>query len=174
MRKEIIIVGQGGQGIVLTGEMLAKAANFDGREAACSSSYGAAARGDATTSEVVISDEPIDFPGVMRLDFLVAISQEGYDKCLAKTHPGSKIFYDADTVKIIQSGKAVHIPVLAVKTASALGSRMAANMVMLGAIAAAAELVSRNSLLETVKKESGKFAEINIKAMEEGYKINKR
>lgn len=173
MRKEIIFVGQGGQGIILMGEIFAKAANLDRKEVACTSSYGAAARGGECSSKVVISNEPIDFPGVMNPDFLVVMSQEEYDKWIFEISSGSKVFFDLDIIKIIKPDKADHVPILATRIATELGSRMAANMVMLGLVAAITELISIDSLLKVVEEESGKFSEINLEAVKRGYKIGK-
>ncbi|MBI2626526.1 MAG: 2-oxoacid:acceptor oxidoreductase family protein [Candidatus Nealsonbacteria bacterium] len=174
MRKELVFIGEGGQGIVLMGHIFAKAVQLDGREVAFVPSYGAAARGGKCASSIVVSDGSILFPGVMSPDILVAMSQEGYNYWISKISSESKVLFDPDTVRIIQSAVAPHVPAMAIKIASGLGSKMAANMVMLGSLAAITEMVSAISLSEAVKKESGKFADINLKALEEGCKINKR
>ena len=87
MRTEIQIAGFGGQGIVLTGLLLGKAAAlYDGKQAVFTQSYGPEARGGASCANVVISDAPIDFPLVTRPDVLVCMFQEAY----AKFRPGLK------------------------------------------------------------------------------------
>ncbi|MGB9590323.1 MAG: 2-oxoacid:acceptor oxidoreductase family protein, partial [Candidatus Hydrothermia bacterium] len=62
MRTEILMAGSGGRGVVLAGAVLAKAAAKSGRFASYGAIYGAEVRGGLTAAEIVISDEPIDFP----------------------------------------------------------------------------------------------------------------
>ena len=80
MKKEIRIVGFGGQGIILAGVILGEAATRAGHKAVQTQSYGPESRGGAARSEVVISSEPIDYPRVNEADVVVALSQEGYEK----------------------------------------------------------------------------------------------
>ena len=80
MRTEIRIAGFGGQGIILAGLLLGKAAIKDGKYAVQTQSYGPESRGGAARSEVVISDQVIDYPKVVEADILIALSQTAYDK----------------------------------------------------------------------------------------------
>ena len=81
MRTEIRIGGFGGQGVILAGIILGKAASiFDKNEAVQTQSYGPEARGGASRTEVVVSDEEIDYPKVSHPDILVAMSHEALIK----------------------------------------------------------------------------------------------
>ncbi|MFQ6086958.1 MAG: 2-oxoacid:acceptor oxidoreductase family protein, partial [Candidatus Bathyarchaeia archaeon] len=60
-RTEVRIAGLGGQGVILAGQILGRAAVYDGKYVVQTQSYGAEARGSAAKSEVIISDEPIKF-----------------------------------------------------------------------------------------------------------------
>ncbi len=65
MRQEVRLAGFGGQGIILAGHILGKAAAlYDGKEAVLTQSYGPEARGGACAAEILISDDPIDYPMV--------------------------------------------------------------------------------------------------------------
>ncbi|MFA6244954.1 MAG: 2-oxoacid:acceptor oxidoreductase family protein, partial [Candidatus Hydrogenedentales bacterium] len=76
---EVRISGYGGQGVVLAGMLLGKAASLhDGKCAVFTQSYGPEARGGASCADVVVSDNPIDYPLVSRADVLVALFQEAY------------------------------------------------------------------------------------------------
>ena len=76
MRQEVRIGGFGGQGVIMTGIVIGKAASlFDGKNAVQTQSYGPEARGGASKTEVVISDEPIDYPKVQAPDIFIAMSQ---------------------------------------------------------------------------------------------------
>jgi len=79
-RVEVRICGLGGQGVVLAGQILGKAAVYDGWNVVQTQSYGAEARGTTAKSEVIISDGPIGFPMVRKCDILIAMSQEALDK----------------------------------------------------------------------------------------------
>ena len=72
-RYELRLSGEGGQGLVLAGKILAEAAAiYEGINATQSQSYGPEARGGASRSEVILSDEDIDFPKAVQLDLLLA------------------------------------------------------------------------------------------------------
>ncbi len=80
-RTEIRLAGEGGQGMILAGIILAEAAAiFDGKMAVQTQSYGPEARGGASKAEVVIADGEIDHPEVLSADVVVALSQEAFDK----------------------------------------------------------------------------------------------
>jgi len=78
---EVKIGGFGGQGVVLAGHIIGKAAAiFDGKEAAFTRSFGPEARGSACSAQVIISDEQIFYPYVTRPEILIVMSQEAYQK----------------------------------------------------------------------------------------------
>ena len=80
-RTEIRLAGEGGQGMILAGIILAEAAAiYDNKNAVQTQSYGPEARGGASKSEVIISRGEIDYPEVINADVLVALSQEACDK----------------------------------------------------------------------------------------------
>ena len=95
MRKEIRIAGFGGQGIVLAGYILGKAfALYDGYDDVMTQSYGPEARGGASSANIVVSDEPIDYPFLQHPDILVALSQEAYTKFNKTAKQGASILID--------------------------------------------------------------------------------
>ena len=78
-RKEIRIAGFGGQGIVLSGNIIGKAASiFTEGFAVLTQNYGPESRGGSCTAEVVISDEPIDYPYVTKPQVQIILSQDAY------------------------------------------------------------------------------------------------
>ena len=83
MRYEVRIAGLGGQGIVLLGVILAKAIAADDKlHVVQTQSYGPESRGGAVRADLVISDEPVDYPKVRKADVLVAMSQTAFDAYL--------------------------------------------------------------------------------------------
>ena len=170
MRVEIKFGGFGGQGIILMGNIAAKAAVlYDGINAVFTPSYGPEARGGAASSNVVISDDEIDYPYVTQPDVLVVMSQEAYEKFAPLLKDDGLLIIDEDLVKLKNGeGKVAKIP--ATRIAEGLGKRIVANIVMLGFFTAVTNLISyeaiKKAVLETVP---AKFKELNEKALELGY-----
>lgn len=169
MRKEIRIAGFGGQGIVLAGRILGEAAINSGHKAVQTQSYGPESRGGAARSEVVISDQEIDYPRVVDADILVALSQPGYDKYHDDVKKNTKIIVDADLVEgVVKNAKLVPFT----KTAGSLGKKIVANIVMLGYLTPVIDMIPKKKMVETIKNNIPKGTEkINLKAFEKGYSL---
>ena len=169
MRTEIRIAGFGGQGVGLAGQILGKAlALYAGMEAVMTQSYGPAARGGASSVDVVMSDQPIAYPFVQQADILVALSQEAYTKFRPLARPQAVVLIDEELVSI-QDGETV-LAIPATRLAEQLGRRIVTNMVMLGFFTAVTGLVARPHMeqaLETSLKPS--ILELNLKAFAAGY-----
>jgi len=177
MRLEIRLVGFGGQGIIRAGLMLAMAACIHGdKNAVQTQSYGPESRGGACKSEVVISDEEIDFPKVEEPDVLVVMSQEAYSTYADTVKNGGTLLLDPDMVQKRKTAtKARVFMVPATKMAEELGKTIVANVVMLGALVALTEMTSaeafKNSLLSNIPKGTEK---LNLAAFEKGYEYGKK
>lgn len=173
MRYEIRIAGFGGQGVMTAGYILGQAAClFDGKNAAQTQSYGPEARGGACASEIVISKDPIDYPKVIKPDVLVAMSQEAYLEYCGDIKDGGLIILDKDLVSVEDRRRGVRyteIPSTAV--AEELGSKVVANIVMLGSLVALTGVVSREAIMRSVKERFPKHAELNLSALEKGMKL---
>ncbi len=164
--------GVGGQGIVMVGRLLGKAAAlFDGKDAVCTQTYGPEARGGASRADVVISDGPVDYPYVTEADVLVILFQEAYTRFHSCLRPGGTLIVDSGLVQPLEDGENFYaFP--ATKIAEDLGSRVAANIVMLGFLVGKTGVVSRKSVEEairtTVKKQ---FVDIDMKALDAGISL---
>ncbi len=169
-RIEVRIAGYGGQGVVLAGQILGKAAVYDGKNALQTQSYGAEARGSAARSEVIISDGKINFPAVRKCDILVAMNQESLNKHLEALKENGILIVDSTYVKEIPETKAKVYKVPATETAQkTFGASLYANMVMLGALAKITNLVSVEALEKAIKESvPPKTVETNITALKKG------
>lgn len=170
MRREIRLAGFGGQGIILAGYVLGRAAAlYGGKEAVLTQSYGPEARGGACAAELVVSDEAIDYPLVTRPDFVVCMSQEAFSKYGADVAEGAQMIVDTDLVERRSRRQWLrHIP--ATRIAEELGNRMAANMVMLGFFAGCTDVVSREALEEAVRNTvRPRTVELNLRAVALGF-----
>lgn len=170
MRWEIRWAGFGGQGIVRAGQILGKAAVKQGFDAVMRPTYGPEKTGGWSRSDVVISEEPIVFPLVVRPDILVAMSQDGMNRDGASLKEGGKLLIDGELVKEIKAPAREIYAVNATSIADSLGRRIVANIVMLGAFVKVFGIVDPNMLIETVVETFPKAAELNRKAFELGMK----
>ncbi|MDY6935362.1 MAG: 2-oxoacid:acceptor oxidoreductase family protein [Spirochaetota bacterium] len=150
--KEILISGFGGQGIVLTGNIIGKAATlYDNKFATMTQSYGPEARGGSCSSQVVISEEEILFPYVENPQILICMSHEGFNKNRESLIKGGLLIWDSDLVTVSQpdeSWKLYNIP--ATRFAEELGNKMMANIVILGFFSALSEVICADSLCKAV------------------------
>jgi 2-oxoglutarate ferredoxin oxidoreductase subunit gamma len=174
LKTEIRIAGLGGQGVVLAGHILGKAAAYDGKKAVQTQSYGAEARGSMAKSEVIISDDKIGFPTVMRCDILVVMKQEALDKYLKDLKTGGTLIIDSTSVKPGEDqlgARLFRIP--ATENAEKIfGTKVYANMLMLGALAAVARVVSDSSLEKAIRDTAAKkTVDMNIQAYRKGKEL---
>ncbi len=170
MRQEVQLAGFGGQGIILAGHILGKAAAlYDGKNAILTQSYGPEARGGACAAELVISDEPIDYPLVTQPQIVVCMSQEAFSKYGAAAAEGAQLIVDSDLVESVsREGWLRRVP--ATRLASDMGSRIVANMVMLGFLCGVTGLVSRPALEEAIRTTvRASLADLNLRAFASGY-----
>ncbi len=172
MRKEIRITGFGGQGIILAGYILGKAASvYDHKAATMVQSYGPEARGSACAAQVIISDGTIHDPYVRRQEILAALSQEGFDLFADQLVEGGTLLYDEDLVELSEDPKGSKLiaAVPATRTAEEMGRRMAANIVMLGFVTGCTGIVSPEAMREAVQSSvpSG-TEEFNLGALDRG------
>jgi len=172
-RTEIRIAGLGGQGVVLAGLILGRAAVYDGKQVVQTQSYGAEARGSAAKSEVIISDEKIGFPIVRKCDVLVAMSQTAFEKHKKDLKENGILVVEKDMVTVAPDIQARVVKVPATKTAEAeLKSKISANVVMLGTLTRITGLVSKDAVEKAIVDSVSKEAqEKNINAFRIGFQI---
>ena len=85
----IRIAGFGGQGVILAGMVIGKAAAIhDGKFATLTQSFGPEARGSACSAQLIVSDEPILYPYLTQPDILVVMSQEAHDALRVRPEAG--------------------------------------------------------------------------------------
>ena len=133
--EEIIIAGFGGQGIMLTGRLLAQTAMKAGREVTYMPSYGAEVRGGTANCMVILADEPIACPVVSKPDSLIVMNKASLNKFAPRLKTGGLLIMNSsliDTEPQLQGTRDI-IAVPADELAVELGSSKSANMVALGA-----------------------------------------
>jgi 2-oxoglutarate ferredoxin oxidoreductase subunit gamma len=146
MRYEVLLAGQGGQGIILAAVILAQAAaTHDGKNAAQTQSYGPAARGGLCKAEVVISDEQIDYPKVTEADCMLAMSQEACDAYSAVLKKGGALIVDSVLVDRVPIAGALCVPITRIAE-EATGHSLTANFVALGLLVGLGGVVSQTAI----------------------------
>lgn len=171
LRQEIVITGFGGQGIVLAGQILGKAASLiDQKESTLTQSYGPEARGGACSAQVIISSSAVHYPYVRNPDILVCLSQEGYNKFHGLIKEQGMVLVDQDLITGIMSGIHDLYVIPATRMAEELGNKMMANVVMLGFFTAITNAVSPGALRGTVAETvPARTREKNLAAFDKGY-----
>ena len=144
----VMLTGFGGQGVVLAGHILGKAASIhDNREATLIQAYGPEARGGATLVQVTISGEPILYPYIDAADAIVCMSQEGFTKYGPTLRPGGALLIEEGLVRLPEGHPADGVfGIPATRLAVEAGRKMVANIVMLGFLTAVTGVVGRAAM----------------------------
>ncbi len=174
-RVEIRLAGEGGQGMILAGIILAEAAAiYDGKNAVQTQSYGPEARGGASKSEVIIAQGEIDYPEVIRADVLVALSQEACDRYASKPQEDGLLIVDEEKVGRVPINSAIRVPILrtAIETT---GKAITANVVALGVLVGLTGVVSAQAIEKAVAVRAPKGTEeLNRAALAAGFALAQR
>ncbi len=166
-RHEVILAGSGGQGLVLAGIILAEAAILDGKNAVQTQSYGIASRGGFSMAEVICDKAEIIYPHVEIPDMILAMTQEALLKYRQYLEKGARLLFDSTLVEAKTEEGCIGLPLT--KMADVLGNVGAANIIALGAIAAATGVATPESLAAIITNRfSPRACEVNLKALSLG------
>ncbi|MDD3102775.1 MAG: 2-oxoacid:acceptor oxidoreductase family protein [Candidatus Cloacimonetes bacterium] len=172
---EVRLSGSGGQGLILGGIILARAAVLDKHKITQTQSYGPESRGGYSRADVIISDRDIFFPEATNFNCLLALTQEACDKYIFDLREDGILIVDTTFVKnlAIVADNTYELPFTEIAQEE-LGSAITTNVLSLAFLVKISDIVSEKSL-ETSIKESVKpaFVSLNIKAMKLGFKLAK-
>jgi len=176
MKFEARITGIGGQGAITAGHIFGTAAAlYEGKEVVVTEGYSPYVTGGWSRADVVISEEPIDYPLVSRLDALVTMYQEGLDLNLKMVKPGGVVIVEKRLVnlsRVVGDGRVFAIPAAA--AAETLGKKVLMNIVMLGSMVALASPHTLEPLKKAVAERFPKAAELNVKALDAGVELSEQ
>ena len=177
-RTEIKIGGFGGQGVIMTGMIIGRAATiFDNKYATLTQSFGPEARGSACSAQLIVSDEAILYPYVTKPDLLVVMSQEAFTKFSPQMAENGRLLYEEDLIKLNpETGKKFKtFGIPATRFAEELGRKIVLNLVMAGFFAAVADLLSpkavRHSIIDSVPPGT---ETLNLRAFEKGFEYGSK
>ncbi len=175
-RCRMVFSGSGGQGVITAAIILAEAAVLhDGLTAVQTQAYGAAARGGAARSDVIISDSKINFPMVTQPNVLVCLTQAAYNKFSPIIRPGGMLLTDTRYVEIHKKVDAKQVELPMYRTVmDKIGKPIVFNVCMLGAVMALTELVRAESIVKILEKRVPEaFLEINREALDMGFDLGR-
>jgi 2-oxoglutarate ferredoxin oxidoreductase subunit gamma len=172
----MVFSGSGGQGVITAAIVLAEAAVLqENKTAVQTQAYGAAARGGATRTDVVISDEVINFPKVIQPNVLVCLTQEAYNKFYTIIRPGGLLITDSRYVTLQNKVDARQRELPMYRTVmDTIGKPIVFNICMLGAVIGLTEVVQADSIMKTLETRiPADFLDMNRKALELGLSLVK-
>ncbi len=175
-RYEVRLSGEGGQGLVLAGKVLAEAAAiYDDMNATQSQSYGPEARGGASRSEVIISDEDIDYPKAVNIDLLLALTQESVNRYHKDLKDTGILIVDEEAAATLPEGnfRIFKVPIIEIARKD-VGKALVANIVALGLITELADVVSHEAVESAILARVPKGTEeLNLSAFKAGVEAAK-
>jgi len=178
MQSEVMFAGFGGQGILLSGKILAHAAMEEGYEVAWIPSYGPEMRGGTAYCTVVISDRPIGSPIIRNPGHLVAMNRPSLEKFEPTVKPGGVVLINSSLIPVRAQRKDIdELLVAATDIANELGSVRAANIVALSAFIARSGLVDFDGYRNAVREEFAhkeKLIPLNMAAIDRGQQVAQR
>ena len=170
---EIRLSGSGGQGLILAGIILARAAVIDKRKVTQTQSYGPESRGGSSRADVIISDQDIYYPEAMNFNCLMALTQEACDKYLFDLRDNGILIIDTTFVKnlALAAENTYELPFTDIAI-DKLGSAISTNILSLSFLVRLTKVVKEASLEQSIR-ESVKpaFIDLNLKAMHIGFEL---
>lgn len=174
MKKEIIIAGFGGQGVLSMGKLLAYAGLMDNLEVTWMPSYGPEQRGGTANVTVILSDEgPISSPVLDTYDVAVLLNQQSLDKFESKVKTGGILIYDSYGVHTPPSRSDISCyRIDAMDALAGMPSAKTYNMIVLGALLGICPCVPEESVDKALEKvipqRHHDLLEVNRKAFQAG------
>jgi 2-oxoglutarate ferredoxin oxidoreductase subunit beta len=170
-RYECRLSGSGGQGLLLAGIIFAEAMIRQGKNAVHTQSYGPEARGGASRSEVVISDNEINFPDVSAPDMLLAMTQDSFDKFSGTVKKDGVILSDSTFVRPVPiDGARCFEYSISDYAKNTLGDVRTANIVALGILSGLNDFISREAMLDSIlSRLPAKAHELNKTGFDHGF-----
>ena len=173
MIEEVLFAGFGGQGILLAGQLVAKAAMDDGLFATWFPSYGPEMRGGTANCIVVYSDDEIGSPITSQYDTAIVMNQPSFDKFQKMVKPGGTLVVNTSLIQIDQRRADIEIvEVQANHLAQEVATDRSANVVIVGAFNALRRHLKHETLQQVLRdtfaSKGQKVVEANLRALDAG------
>ncbi|MBQ9636713.1 MAG: 2-oxoacid:acceptor oxidoreductase family protein [Prevotella sp.] len=176
MKKEIIISGFGGQGVLSMGKILAYSGLMEDKEVTWMPAYGPEQRGGTANVTVIVSDDRISSPILSKYDVAIVLNQPSLDKFLPKVKPGGILIYDGFGIASTPVRDDINIyRIDAMDKAAELKNSKVFNMIVLGGLLKVCPVVTTNGLEKALYKSlpdrHHHLIPLNMQAVDEGMKI---
>ena len=176
MKKEIIISGFGGQGVLSMGKILAYSGLMEDKEITWMPAYGPEQRGGTANVTVIVSDDRISSPILSKYDVAIVLNQPSLDKFEPKVKPGGLLIYDGYGVFNPPTRKDITVyRINAMDKAAEMKNAKVFNMIVLGGLLKVCPVVStdglKKALFKSLPELHHKLIPLNMEAVEEGMKI---
>lgn len=173
-RHRLVLSGSGGQGVITAAIILAEAAVlYEKRKAVQTQVYGAAARGGSTRSDVIISDEAINYPKVDQPTILVCLTQEAYSKYAVIIRPGGVLLTDARFVTTQRKVDAEQYELPMYESVmDNIGKPIVLNICVMGAVIGLTGVVGLGSVEKVLEQRlPPAFMDMNRQALQLGFEL---
>ena len=188
MSYNIYICGVGGQGIIKTSVIIGEAAMNQGLNVVMSEIHGMSQRGGSVSTELRIGDFNSSIIPDTKADMLLSFEPIETIRGIHKANKDTKIVYNTHPIipsssdasypsvdlitSVLKENYTYVLPVDATDLALDAGNILSLNMVLLGAVTADNNFpLSKESVIKAMKNNlHEKFHDLNLKAIENGYK----
>ena len=176
MKKEIIISGFGGQGVLSMGKILAYSGLMEDKEVTWMPAYGPEQRGGPANVTVIVSDKRISSPILSRYDVAIVLNQPSLEKFEPKVKPGGILIYDGYGIINPPTRKDINVyRIDAMNKAADMKNAKVFNMIVLGGLLKVCPVVSteglHSALFKSLPERHHGLIPLNMQAVEEGMKI---
>ena len=176
MKKEIIISGFGGQGVLSMGKILAYSGLMENKEVTWMPAYGPEQRGGTATVTVTVSEERISSPILSKYDVAIVLNQPSLDKFEEKVKPGGILIYDGYGIINPPTRKDINVyRIDAMDKAAEMQNSKVFNMIVLGGLLKVCPVVSTDgiskALFKSLPERHHPLIPLNMQAVDEGMNI---
>jgi len=176
MKKEIIISGFGGQGVLSMGKILAYSGLMEDKEVTWMPAYGPEQRGGTANVTVIVSDERVSSPILSKYDVAIVLNQPSLDKFEPKLKAGGILIYDGYGIMNPPTRKDITVyRIDAMDKAAEMKNPKVFNMIVLGGLLKVCPVVSteglNKALYKSLPERHHSMIPLNMQAVEEGMKI---
>lgn len=176
MKKEFIIAGFGGQGVLSMGKMLAYTGLMEDKEVTWMPAYGPEQRGGTANVTVIVSEQRISSPILSKYDVAIVLNQPSLDKFEPKVKEGGILVYDGNGISHPPTRTDIQVyRIDAMRKAIEMKNAKVFNMIVLGGVLKVCPVISvkglEKALFKSLPERHHHLIPLNMKAVEEGMNI---
>ena len=171
-KTEIRIAGFGGQGIILAGYIMGKAAAiYDDKFSTLIQSFGPEARGSSCSAQLIISESQILYPYLIKPSVSIILSREAFDRFSGELEKNGIMLIEKDLVTPHDVPDTISVYAIpSTRLAEEMGRKIVMNIITVGFFSAATSITSYEATRKAVESSVPPGTEeMNLRAFETGY-----